>query len=79
MKYKPVYSGPNRSWVCICGHHWSDHRFGCVTNNQYYNETRESYVPEECEVYDCNETGGLDTVGQPHCFRYKDKKAEKTS
>jgi hypothetical protein len=33
------------------------------------------YVPQECEFYGCNEYGGLDEDGNPHCGQYIDKDA----
>ena len=32
----------------------------------------EDYIPEECCFHGCNEMGGLDADGKPHCFRYRD-------
>ncbi len=72
MNYEPRYSGPKNSGVCICGHSWDDHHLGVVLNEDYFNDTHESYVPEECEVYGFNETGGLDSEGNDHCQRYQD-------
>lgn len=68
----PRYSGPNRSGVCICGHTWNDHHLGIVMNPDYVDETQEGYIPQECEFYGWNETGGLDENGQPHCGTYID-------
>ncbi len=41
-------------------------------NQQYLDETGESYVPCECEAFGFNETGGLDAEGLPHCGQYRD-------
>lgn len=30
------------------------------------------YVAQECEFFGCNEDGGLDEKGQPHCGMYKE-------
>lgn len=66
------YSGPNRSGICICGHHWEDHHLGVVMNELETTGGREAYIPQECEAYGFNETGGLDNEGKDHCFGYRD-------
>ena len=76
--YKPKYSGPGNSGICKCGHSWEDHHLSIVMNEQYYKETNEVYVPEECEFYGCNEQGGKmpdeDTgMWVEHCRRYIDR------
>jgi hypothetical protein len=71
-KYQPRYSGPNRSGLCLCTHRWDDHHLGCVMNAEYYEQTGEAYVPEECEFHGFNETGGLGPNGEPHCGQYRD-------
>lgn len=46
-----------------------------VLNLQYYEETGESYIAQECEAYGCNETGGMEYVNGKwidHCHNYKD-------
>lgn len=45
------------SGFCICGHHWSEHH-----DNRL-----------ECEFHGSNEEGGLDALGQRHCFRFVDR------
>ena len=70
--WKPRYSGPERSGICKCGHSWEIHHLGCVMNSEYFELTQESYVPEECEFFGFNETGGLDAEGNNHCQRYRD-------
>ena len=65
---KKIYSG-----ICICGHSWEDHHLGIVMNEDYRKATGEAYFPEECEFYGFNESGGLDSWGRNHCFKYKDK------
>jgi hypothetical protein len=80
IDWKPRYSGPNRSGVCVCGHSWEDHHLGCVMNVDYANATGESYVPDECNFYGCNEVGGMQYVVEQwvdHCHRYVDSKAGK--
>jgi hypothetical protein len=72
IKCKPRYSGPNRSGICKCGHSWDDHHLCCVMNEDYSDQTREAYIPQECEFYGFNETGGLDDDGNSHCFGYVD-------
>lgn len=76
LKREPRYSGPGRSGICICGHSWKQHHLGVVLNQDYYDETGESYVPQECEAHGFNETGGLGPEGEPHCDRYQDRGPE---
>ena len=71
--YQPRYSGPNRSGICTCGHTWDDHHLGVVLSSVYSEQTKEDYIPQECEYFGCNETGGLDEEGLPHCDYYVDK------
>lgn len=73
--YTPVYSGPNRSGICKCGHSWEDHHLGMVLNVNYFRQTKEPYVPQECEHYGFNEDGGMDDQGNFHCGQYEDSKA----
>ena len=43
--------------------------------NQAYIETEsgpEIYLPQECEYFGCNEDGGKDADGNPHCNGYED-------
>lgn len=74
--YLPRYSGAGKSGICKCGHSWDDHHLGIVMNKEYYEQTGESYVPQECEFYGCNEEGGMmpNPEGEwiPHCGRYED-------
>jgi hypothetical protein len=75
--YKPRYSGPDRSGVCVCGHRWEEHHLSLVMNPDYIKQTGESHLPEECEVFGFNETGGLIYVEdrwEHHCHRYRDSK-----
>ena len=74
--WKPRYSGPNRSGICVCGHKWDDHHLGMVMNPEYYEATQEYCVPQECEFYGFNEMGGLDAKGNLHCGCYRDTKDE---
>ena len=76
MSMEPRYSGPGKSGVCKCGHSWDEHHLGIVLNMEYYEATREGYVPQECEHYGFNESGGL--MPGPygwvhHCTRYEDR------
>lgn len=77
MKFKPVYSGPDCSGICVCGHSWEDHHHSCVLNQKYYDDTGEDVVPEECEHYGFNEHGGMEPDGNggwhEHCRRYIDR------
>lgn len=68
----PQYSGPNRLGICICGHKYNDHHLCFVMNQDYFNDTNEAYLPQECEFYSFNEGGGLDEVGNSHCHTYID-------
>jgi len=43
-----------------------------VINEQYYADTQEAYVPQECEAFGFNEYGGLDADGNYHCGHYLD-------
>ena len=65
------------SGVCRCGHSWEDHHNGCVMNSEYAKLCEDwgqpPYIPQECEYYGCNEDGGLDEKGEPHCGRFVDK------
>jgi hypothetical protein len=73
--YAPRYSGPNRSGICKCGHSWEDHHLGCVMNSEYGEATGEVYVPQECEKFGFNETGGqqfVDGKWVDHCNCYVD-------
>jgi hypothetical protein len=75
-EWQPRYSGPLRSGICVCGHPWDDHHLGIVMNPAYSEQTGESYIPQECEFYGWNETGGLDEDGKAHCFQYQDSLEE---
>lgn len=80
-KIEPRYSGPNRTGICKCGHSWEDHHLGVVMNEEYRKATNEACVPEECEHFGFNETGGLmfDSSTRKwldHCHRYKDQGEE---
>jgi len=70
--YRPNYSGPGRTGVCVCGHRWNDHHLGIVMNPAFYDATGEEFFPQECEFYGCNERGGLDAEGNFHCGMYRD-------
>ncbi len=75
QRYEPKYSGPGKSGVCKCGHSVFDHHLGIVLNQEYFEATGESYVPQECEAYGFNETGGLKCIDgkwAEHCERYRD-------
>jgi hypothetical protein len=75
--YEPRYSGPNRTGICKCGHSWDRHHLGVVMNRDYGDATGEAYVPQECEHFGFNETGGLAFVDGKwvgHCQQYRDEK-----
>jgi hypothetical protein len=69
----PIYSGPNRTGVCQCGHSWEKHHLCLVAPKEYVDATGEGYLPCECEYYGCNESGGLDADGNSHCHAYRDE------
>lgn len=71
-RWRARYSGPGRSGVCRCGHHFSDHHLCCVMNQEYLDQTGESWIPDACLFYGCNEEEGLGPNGEPHCFNYRD-------
>lgn len=73
---KGLYSGEGRSGICFCGHKWDEHHLGVVARLSYVNQTGEYYIPWECEYFGCNELGGTDGHGNPHCFNYVDKGLE---
>lgn len=66
------------SGVCVCGHSWQEHHLGFIMNEQAMAEILEQqsnhpgYVPQECEAYGFNESGGLDENGDQHCQQYVD-------
>jgi hypothetical protein len=79
MKYKPRYSGPNRSGICICGCSWDDHHLGMVMNRDYVEQTGEVYIPDECDAFGFNEVGGMKyntekEAWEDHCHGYRDTK-----
>lgn len=81
--YKPRYSGPNRSGICVCGHSWEEHHLGVVMDMEYARSTGEGYLPQECEAYGFNEAGGMvfnkaSGLWEDHCFSYRDSKEMKT-
>jgi hypothetical protein len=74
-KMKARYSGPNRSGMCVCGCPWNKHHLGMVMNQEYFKATGEHYVPQECEAFGFNETGGrkyVDGEWVDHCHGYRD-------
>jgi hypothetical protein len=82
VKYNPRYSGPNRSGICTCGHSWDEHHLCMVMRQDYHDQTQESYIPDECCYYGCNEVGGMKynketKEWEDHCHGYVDSKAGK--
>lgn len=71
---KAIYSGPNRSGVCVCGHTWDEHHLGIVGRPEALETDGglEEYIPQECEHFGFNEMGGLDDQGNVHCRAYRD-------
>ncbi len=73
QEYYPRYSGPGKSGICVCGHTWEQHHLGVVLNEPFRLATGEAYVPQECEAFGFNETGGYGPDGEPHhCDGYRD-------
>lgn len=71
---KAIYSGPNRSGICKCGHRWDQHHL-CMVVRPGAEQTDggiEYYLPCECEAFGVNEDGGKDKDGNDHCFGYVD-------
>jgi len=73
-----IYSGPNRTGICICGHSWDSHHLGLVMRADAVETDGgpEHYIPQECEAFGANENGGLDGEGKDHCFGYVDAAKE---
>lgn len=69
-----MYSGPGRTGICVCGHAWDQHHLGIILNHDGDSPEamHEAYIPQECEVFGHNETGGLDASGHEHCWSYRD-------
>jgi len=50
-------------------------------NEEYYKQTKEAYVPQECEFHGCNELGGMmpdpknpdSPAWVEHCDNYLDR------
>jgi hypothetical protein len=57
--YKSIYSGPERSGICICGCKWESHHLSIVFNQKRIEETKEGYALGPCLRYGNNETEGL--------------------
>lgn len=78
MDYRqPRYSGPSRTGICRCGHPWKTHHLGMVMRQEYIDQTHEGYIPQECEAFGFNETGGMvyDVTKEEwvdHCQHYVD-------
>lgn len=66
---KAIYSGPNRSGVCVCGHKWDEHHLAMVLRPEAIETDGgpEAYIPQECEHFGFDEMGGLDHEGNPNC------------
>ena len=75
--WKPRYSGPNRSGICVCGCSWEDHHLSIVMKKECVEATGEIYIPDECCRYGSNEMGGRQYVNGEwidHCHGYRDSK-----
>ena len=72
------YSWTIITGICKCGHSWEDHHLGVIMNDAVWTELKKTnpehppYVPQECEYYGCNEDGGMDEEGNPHCGGYEE-------
>ncbi len=74
------YSGIGKSGICVCGCKWDDHHLGMVMRLGSYLTKQgvyEGYIPQECDAFGCNETGGMkfnDETEQweNHCYSYQD-------
>lgn len=76
-EFERLYSGPGRSGICVCGHKWEEHHLAVVMNPDYVKQTGEAYLPQECEAFGFNETGGSMCVQGEwvnHCRQYRDNK-----
>jgi hypothetical protein len=75
--YKPKYSGPGATGICVCGCSWEDHHCGMAMNLEYVAQTGEAYIPDECTNYGFNEVGGMKyneetQEWEDHCYGYRD-------
>jgi hypothetical protein len=61
-----IYSG-----TCLCGHAWDGHHLGVVMAPEAA-AVMGPYLPQECEHFGFDETGGLDASGDLHCQRFVD-------
>lgn len=72
------------SGICKCGCSWEDHHLNFIMNQdvisaiQKLHKDYPLYVPDECESYGFNETGGLRYNPETgcyddHCHKYQDK------
>lgn len=80
--HEPKYSGPGKTGICRCGHKWEDHHLCAVMNRIYWEQTKESYIVQECEFYGCNEVGGMmqneDGEWVDHCHGYVDSRVDES-
>lgn len=78
---KAIYSGPDRSGICVCGHSWQEHHLSIVVRPEAIetDDGRELYIPQECEHFGSNEMSGLDSEGNAHCSGYRDTLADPTT
>lgn len=80
IRQEARYSGPNKCGICVCGCSWEDHHLGIIARPGFLLRKEgvyEHYVPQECDNYGCNETGGMkfnDSTQEwePHCYSYMD-------
>lgn len=76
-RFKPTYSGPGKTGVCICGCPWDSHHLFLVMNKDYIETTGEGYIIGACCRYGFNEAEGMKyneelDFWESHCSGYKD-------
>ena len=75
MIYEPVYSGPGKSGICVCGHRWEQHHLFCVMKQERIEQTHEGYILGGCLAHGFNEVEGMmlvDGEWVEHCYEYRD-------
>ncbi len=63
------------SGTCKCGHPWQRHHLQMIVNMEALAELEPgepAYLAGACLKYGFNETAGLDSEGNPHCFGYEE-------
>jgi hypothetical protein len=73
---EPLYSGPGKSGICVCGHGWEDHHLCMIMKAGVAESRKEAYAPCECCFYGSNEEGGMmpsEAGWVHHCGGYVDR------